>query len=96
MDEEFAMNDIYEIVKADEEYKEELRYRQQIEKERRWKEEEEEKRYKQVTINLEFGSDERYCYHNNKAQLQIYVDKDWSSNKILKYIKKNLCIWLDE
>lgn len=58
-------------------------------KERRLKELEESK-WKKVIVTFELEGDERYCYYDNRASLELYVNKYWSNEKIENYVKENM------
>lgn len=50
----------------------------------------EESKWKKVRVTFELEADERYCYYNNKATLELYVNKYWSDKKIKDYVKENI------
>lgn len=50
----------------------------------------EESKWKKVRVTFELEGDERYCYYDNRASLELYVNKYWSDEKIKNYVKENM------
>lgn len=50
----------------------------------------EESQWKKVRVTFELEADERYYYWDNKATLELYVNKYWSDKKIKDYVKEHM------